>query len=298
MKLLWDQSGQRTYETGVDQGVLYIPANGVYGPGSGKAWNGLTTVTESPDGAEANAIYADNMMYLNLISAENFKATIEAYTYPDEFAQCDGSLQPSPGVSVGQQTRKAFGLSYRTRVGNDVDSADYGYKLHLVYNATTAPSEKAYATINDSPEAITLSWEISTVPIPITQQVNGVTPKPTAILTIDSTKVDATALAALEAALYGDAGADARLPLPDEVITMFAGTVSQVTPTVPSFTSPDITIPTVTGVQYRRADTNAVVTGTVTVGTTTGDKLVIYAVPTAGYAFPPNVDDDWQYTRT
>jgi len=299
VKLLWDQTGQRRYETGVDQGVLYIPTNGVYGPGSGVAWNGLTTVTESPTGAESNPIYADNMKYLDLISTEWFGCTIEAYTYPDEFVQCDGSLVPSAGVYIGQQNRKAFGLSYRTRIGNDLNGTDYGYKLHLVYGAIAAPSEKAYATINDSPEAITLSWEITTTPIQVTTLVGGVTPKPTALLTIDSTKVNPANLAALEAALYGTGGTDARLPLPDEVIGMFAGSIVTATPTQPTFASPTITIPAVTGVQYRRADTNAVVAaGPVTVGTTSGDKLVIYAVPAVGYAFPANVDDDWMYTRT
>lgn len=297
-KLTWDGTGERRYETGVDRGVLYIATNGVYGPGSGTAWNGLTTVTESPSGAEANAIYADNIKYLNLISAEEFGGTIEAYTYPDAFAQCDGSLVSAGNVVLGQQNRKSFGLCYRTRVGNDVSGSDYGYKLHLVYGATAAPSEKAYATINDSPEAITFSWEITTSPVSVTTQINGVTPRPTAILTIDSTKVTPANLATLEDALYGTAGTDGRLPLPDEVIAMFAGSISTATPTIPTFVSPTITIPTVTGVQYRRADTNAVVTGTVTVGSAPGDKLVIYAVPTAGYAFSAGIDDDWQYTRT
>lgn len=295
-KLKWDQIGERRFETGVDHGVLYIPTNGVYDEGF--PWNGLTTVTESPSGAEANAIYADNMKYLNLISAEEFGGTIEAYTYPDEFEQCDGGLSPVPGVSVGQQSRKTFGLAYRTRVGNDVEGSDFSYKLHLVWGAIVAPSEKAYATINDSPEAITLSWEFTTTPVEVTELIGGVTPKPTAIMTIDASKVDADALAALEDALFGTAGSDARLPSPDEVIAMFAGTITTATPTVPTFVSPNITIPTVTGVTYRRGDTNAVVTGSVTVPGTTGDKLVIYAVPKPGYTFPPGIDDDWQYTRT
>lgn len=298
-KLLWDQTGERRYETGVDRGVLYVPTNGVYGPGSGVAWNGLTTVTESPSGAEANAIYADNIKYLSLYSAEEFGGTIEAYTYPDEFMECDGSLISGGGVNIGQQSRKAFGLSYRSRVGNDTGGSDYGYKLHLVYSATASPSEKAYATINDSPEAITFSWEFTTIPVAITTEINGVTPKPSAILTIDSTKVDATALAALEDALYGTAGADARLPMPDEVIAMFEGTITEVTPTQPAFASPTITIPTVTGVIYKRGDTNATVAaGPVTVGTDPGDTLVIYAVPAPGYVFPEGVDNDWMYTRT
>lgn len=296
--LLWDQVGQRFYETGVDRGVLYIPVNGVYAPGSGHAWNGLTTVTESPSGAESTKTYADNIPYLNLISIEEFGGTIEAYTYPDEWMQCDGSLVSDGGVQVGQQTRKPFGLSYRTRVGNDTDGSDFGYKLHLVYNALAAPSEKAYATINDSPEAVSLSWTFTTTPIPVTTTIDGLTPKPTSILTIDSTKVDADALAALEAMLYGDSGADARLPSPDEVIALFAGTLTAATPTAPTFVSPDITIPTVTGVVYHRGDTNAVVSGTVTIAGASGTTLIIYAVPAAGYHFPSGVDDDWMFTKS
>ena len=222
-KLVWDATGKRLYETGVNQAVLYpMDLNGTYTVGV--AWNGLTAVTESPSGAEASPLYADNIKYLNLISAEEFGATIEAYTYPDEFAVCDGSAELTPGVSVGQQARKVFGLCYKTLLGNDVDGADFGYKLHLVYGALAAPSEKAYATVNDSPEAITLSWEVSTTPV----SVAGL--KPTACLTIDSTKVDAAKLAALEDILYGkNATTDpvapatvARLPLPDEIKTIMA----------------------------------------------------------------------------
>ena len=195
-KLVWDQTGERLYETGVKNGVLYIPTNGVYN--KGVAWNGLTAVTESPSGAEATALYADDIKYLSLMSTEEFGATVEAYTYPDEFAQCDGSVSLATGVMIGQQPRKTFGLSYKTTVGNDVDGNDYGYKLHLIYGALAAPSEKAYSTINDSPEAITFSWEITTTPVNVTGA------KPTASLTIDSTKVDAEKLAALEKVLYGD----------------------------------------------------------------------------------------------
>lgn len=212
-KLVWDKTGERLYETGVDHGVLYpIQTGGVYS--KGVAWNGLSAVTESPSGAEASPFYADNIKYLNLMSAEEFGATIEAYMYPDEFAECDGSAEIATGVSIGQQARKVFGLSYRTLLGNDVDSNDYGYKLHLIYGALAAPSEKGYSTINDSPEPITLSWEITTTPI----NVAGF--KPTACVTIDSTKVDATKLAALEAILYGSDSEEARLPLPDELITI------------------------------------------------------------------------------
>ena len=218
-KLVWDQTGERLYETGVDHGVLYpIQEGGLYN--KGVAWNGLTAVTESPSGAEANPLYADNIKYLNLIAAEEFGATIEAYTYPDEFAECDGSAALMPGVFIGQQARKTFGLSYRTVLGNDVDSNDYGYKLHLIYGAIAAPSEKGYSTINDSPEAITFSWEVSTTPVNVTGF------KPTASLTIDSTKVDADKLAALEAVLYGGESEEARLPLPDEIITIMGGAVA------------------------------------------------------------------------
>lgn len=291
-KLVWDQVGERRYETGVDQGVLYIPVGGVYS--SGYAWNGLTAVTESPSGAEATPIYADNIKYLNLLSVEEFNATIEAYTYPDQFAQCDGTATPQPGVAVGQQVRKMFGLSYRTKVGNDVAAGDFGYKLHLVYGALAAPSEKAFATVNDSPEAVTFSWELTTTPVTVT----GL--KPTAIMTIDSTKVTAANLTALENALYGTGGTDPRLPLPDEAIAMFAGSVTNATPTQPTFVSTTgvITIPVVTGVVYKRADTNVTVTGTVTIAGGAGASLIIYAVPAAGYQFPAGTDDDWQFTRT
>lgn len=296
-KLLWDQIGQRLYETGSDKGVLYVPTNGVFGPGSGHAWNGLTAVTESPSGAESTKTYADNIPYLNLISREEFMCTVEAYTYPDEYKACIGQIQSTPGVGIGQQSRKSFGLCYRTLIGNDTDATDYGYKLHLVYGCTAAPSEIAYATVNDSPEAIGLSWAISTIPVPITVTVDGKIPKPTSILTIDSTLVDADALAALEDILYGTVGVDARLPMPDEVITLFAGTINEATPSVPSFTSPTITIPSVTGIQYRRGDTNAVVSGTITISGASGSTLVIYAVPIPGYILTPGKDDDWMYTK-
>ena len=214
-KLVWDQTGERIYETGVKNGVLYVQGvGGTYD--KGVAWNGLTAVTESPSGAEASPLYADDIKYLNLMSNEEFGATIEAYTYPEEFAECDGSASIATGVYIGQQARKTFGLSYRTVIGNDVDSNDYGYKLHLIYGALAAPSEKAYATINDSPEAITFSWEVTTTPV----NVKGF--KPTASVTIDSTKVEAEKLAALEAILYGTEEKEARLPLPDEIATLMA----------------------------------------------------------------------------
>lgn len=210
-KLVWDATGERKYETGVRNGVLYVMGEGGTYP-KGVAWNGLTAVTESPSGAEATALYADDTKYLNLISAEEFGATIEAYMYPDEFAECDGSATLAAGVTIGQQPRKTFGMSYRTVYGNDVDNERYGYKLHLIYGAVAAPSEKAYATINDSPEAITFSWEVKTTPVNVTGH------KPTASLTIDSTKVDEVKLKKIEDILYGAAEGEARLPLPDEII--------------------------------------------------------------------------------
>lgn len=211
-KLTWDASGERLYETGVKQGVLYVMDSNVYG--NGVAWNGLTAITESPSGAESTPLYADDIKYLDLRSTEEFGATIEAYTYPDEFAACDGSASLADGVSIGQQARKMFGLCYRTTVGNDTDGTDHGYKLHLIYGATASPSEKAYETINDSPEAITFSWEITTTPVSVTGF------KPTASITIDSTKADPTCLAALEEKLYGGASTEPTLPLPDEVKTI------------------------------------------------------------------------------
>jgi hypothetical protein len=212
--LTWDDVGDKLYETGVDHGVLYLPDDaGVYN--SGVAWNGLTTVTESPSGADPNPQFADNIKYLNITSAEEFGGTIEAFTYPEEFAQCDGTALPAPGVAVGQQTRKMFGLCYRTKVGNDVDGVDHGYKLHLLYGAQASPSEKAYATINDSPAAINFSWAITTTPVPVTDL------KPTSLLVIDSTVVDPADLASLEALLYGAGTTEAALPTPDAVIELF-----------------------------------------------------------------------------
>ena len=212
-KLVWDQTGERYYETGVKMGVLYPQsASGTYS--KGVAWNGLTAVTESPSGAEATALYADDMKYLSLYSAEEFGATIEAYTYPDEFAQCDGSAEIADGVTIGQQARKTFGMAYKTTLGNDVSNNDYGYKLHIIYGALASPSEKGYSTINDSPEAITFSWEVTTTPVNVTGK------KPTASLVIDSTKANPEKLTALEKILFGSTEAAARLPLPDEIATL------------------------------------------------------------------------------
>ena len=216
-KLVWDKMGEHLYETGTDHGVLYPQAtSGEYE--TGVAWNGLTAVSESPSGAEATALYADNIKYLNLISAEDYGITIEAYTYPEEFEACDGSAEPVPGVKVAQQVRKGFGFSYRTIVGNDTVGNDYGYKIHLVYGGKAAPSERSYETVNDSPDAITFSWEVNTTPVSVTGY------KPTAHMEIDSTAFTTEAqkakLAAFEDILYGSESSDPRLPLPDEVITL------------------------------------------------------------------------------
>lgn len=214
-KLVWDETGKRYYETGVKQGVLYPQGtNGAYT--KGVAWSGITAVTENPSGAESNPLYADDIKYIDLRSAEEFGATIEAYTYPDEFAVCDGSAEIAPGVTIGQQVRKAFGLSYKTTFGNDTEFNDHGYKLHIIYNATASPSEKGYQTINDNPEAITFSWELTTTPIAVTGY------KPTASLTIDSTKTTAAKMQAIEDILYGTTENEPRLPLPDEIITLMA----------------------------------------------------------------------------
>lgn len=220
-KLVWDKTGERLYETGVSQGVLYpIQPDRKYT--KGVAWNGLSAVTESPSGAEASAIYADNIKYLNLMSAEEFGGTIEAYMAPEEFGECDGTVEIAPGVYAGQQNRKIFGMAYKTLLGNDVDATDHGYKLHMAYGCQASPSEKGYQTVNDSPEALSLSWEFSTTPVEITTLIDGTKKvKPTSIITLDSTKVDATKLAALEKVLFGSddpESADPRLPLPDEVI--------------------------------------------------------------------------------
>lgn len=291
--LTWDQVGERLYETGVDRGVLYLPdENGAYD--EGHAWNGLTTVTESPSGAESNPQYADNIKYLNLVSAEEFGATIEAFTYPDEFGQCDGTASPEAGIFLGQQGRRSFGLAYRTRLGNDLDGTDHGYKLHLVYGALAAPSEKAYATINDSPEAITFSWEVTTTPVDVAGY------KPTALLTIDSTKVDADALADLEDILYGTNVDDPRLPLPDEVITLVGTGVTDVNLNVaanqPTFNNATgvVTLPAVTGVQWQVNGANraAGAQPAIAVGATSE----VTANGTAGYNLVG--DDDWTFERT
>jgi hypothetical protein len=286
-KLTWDNVGQRFFETGVSNGVLYLPdAQGNYI--NGVAWNGLTSVTEAPSGAEANPQYADNIKYLNLFSAEEFTATVEAFTYPDEFAQFDGLGVPEAGITIGQQSRKTFGLSYTTVVGNDLEGNDYGRKLHLVYGCQASPSEKSYSTINDSPEAITFSWSVTTTPVPVTGF------KPTSIMTIDSTKVDGDTLAALELILYGDTAVDPELPQPDTIIALFSGTVTTITAiNPPTQSGNNVTIPTTTGVTYY-IDGEAVPAGVVAI---TEDTLVT-ANPNSGYIFAAGLDDDWLFLHT
>lgn len=283
-QLTWDQTGQKRFEIGVDHGVLYIPDSvGAYV--DGVAWNGLTNVTEKPSGASPNKKYADNMIYLNLYSVEEFMATIEAYTYPDEFQQFDGLAIPSPGIAVGQQIRKSFGLCYRTKIGDDIVGEELGHKLHLVYGCTASPSEKAYATVNDSPDGISFSWDLSTVPV----VVAGFS-KPTALITVDQTQVDPDAYAALEQILYGDVGVDPALPLPGAVIALFTGTITEVTPLQPDFDQPTntITIPTVVGVTYYIND-NDVAAGDVVITVDT----VVQARPNTGFVLAAGVDDDW-----
>lgn len=284
-ELVWDQTGQRYYETGVDHGVLYLPdAQGAYV--DGVAWNGLTSVSESPSGAEPNAQYADNIKYLNLFSAEEFSATIEAFTYPEEFNQFDGLGTPSPGVLIGQQARRNFGLSYRTLVGNDIDGNDHGYKIHLVYGCMASPSEKAYNTVNDSPEPITFSWEVSTTPV----AVPGM--KPTSIITVDSTKVHQATLDALETVLYGSAGIDPALPLPGTIVSMFAGGVTSVSAQVPAYNSETdtITIPNQVGVSYY-VNGQMVAPGPLVIT----EDTVVTARANDGYVLAAGTDDDWFY---
>lgn len=285
----WDKIGERLYETGVDHGVLYIPnAQGVYE--TGFAWNGLTAVSESPSGAEPNPQYADNIKYLNLVSAEEFGATIEAFTYPDAFAQCDGTALVG-GVQITQQVRQSFGFSYRTLVGNDLVGTDYGYKIHIIYGCSAAPSEKSRSTVNDSPEAATFSWEITTSPVevPGTNPNTGKPFRPTAHLTIDSTKVTPAKMKVLEDMLYGTAGVDPKMPTPAQVMAIFSSDSVEVAPVAPSYVSATktITIPTTTGVTYA-IDGNPV-TGSIVISADT----VVTATPNMGYKFPNITDDDW-----
>lgn len=287
-KIVWDEVGTRRYETGVEHGVLYLPdGSGAYI--DGVAWNGLTTVTEKPSGGEANPQFADNMKYLNLFSAEQFGATIEAFTYPDEFALYDGLVVPVAGLTVGQQPRKTFGLSYVSKVGNDLNS-DAGDKIHLVYGCTASPSEKAFSTINDSPEAIAFSWEITTIPVAVTDY------NPTSIITIDETLVDGTAWGALKALLYGGVGSDPSLPLPDAVIALFSGTVTMVTVLNPATYVAGthvVTIPATTGVDYY-VDGELTVAGALA-PMTVGQSKIIEARAKAGYQIDSSLDNDWQF---
>lgn len=293
--LTWDGTGNRFFETGVDRGVLYTynSATGAYD--NGFAWNGLTTVTETPTGGEATPMYADNLKYLNLLSVEELTGTIEAMTYPDAFAVCDGSATIATGVTVSQQNRAPFGLSYRTRIGNDIKGSDLGYKLHLVYGCLASPSERAFATVNDTPEAITFSWGFTTTPVPVSGYKN------TSLITVDSTKIAPANLSSLETMLYGGGPTGQPvLPPPADVIALLTATQTTVTATAPTFTASTgaIVIPTITGVTYRRADTNVVVSGTVTI-TTSGASLRILAAPSSSaYVLSAASDDDWVFTRT
>lgn len=282
-QITWDATGERKYETGVDHGVLY-PQNvdGTYG--DGVAWNGLINISEAPSGAEASPQFADNIKYLNLMSAEEFGGTIEAFSSPIEFDQCDGTARPIAGVTVAQQRRVPFGLSYRNLIGNDIVGTDFGEKIHLVYGALAAPSEKSRGTVNESPEATTFSWEFTTTPV----EVPGL--KPSAHLSIDSTEVKPENLARLKEVVYGTAGEEARLPLPAEVFDIFESeSFIVVRPVAPTFAANTITIPTVTGVIY--LINNKVVTGAVVI---TEDTLVT-SRPAKGYRFSENVDTDWAF---
>lgn len=290
-QITWDKQGERLFETGIDHGVLYIPdETGAYE--NGYAWNGLTSVSESPSGAEANAQYADNIKYLNLISNEEFGATIEAFTYPDEFAQCDGTAVID-GVQLAQQTRRSFGFSYRTLIGNDLVGTDYGYKLHLIYGCDAAPSEKSRSTVNDSPEAATFSWEISTTPAQVTgnNPITGKPFRPTSHLTIDSTQVAADRLKELEDILYGTPGVDPRMPTPNEVLAMISGSVATVRVVNPTYnaSTKTISIPNVPGLVYEI--NGSAVSGDVTI--TEDTVVVVKAAP--GYKLEQPTDDDWLF---
>lgn len=292
-RLLWDQVGEKRFENGVDHGVLFLADNaGNYN--EGHVWNGLTTVTESPSGAEQNKQYADNMVYAALTSAEEFAGSIEAFTYPDKFSECNGEAEPEPGVYLGQQDRRGFGFSWRTKVGNDLN-ANAGYKIHLVWGAQAAPSEKAHATVNDSPEAMSFSWDVTTTPVPV-GTIGGTEYKPTASMVIDSTKVDADALAELEDTLYGTSGEDPVLPTPAEVIALFAGTNTEVRMTsanAPTYNSGThiVTLPAVTGVQWKVNGVNKA--SGAQPAMTVGQTSVVTAHAQSGYILTG--DNDWTY---
>ncbi|HEY2455594.1 MAG TPA: hypothetical protein VGI71_23865 [Scandinavium sp.] len=286
--VVWDGTGQRKFEAGVDHGVLYLlnSESGEYD--SGFAWNGLTTVKEQPGGAAPNPSYADNIKYLNLLSTETYSGTIEAWTYPDEWGVCDGTAAPVAGVVVGQQTRQTFGLCYRSKIGNDI-SSDAGFKLHLVYGALAAASERDFATINDNPSSVQFSWAFECSPVPMTNM------KPTCQLTIDSTKVNAGALTDLMDLLYGTEGTDPSLPMPDDVLALFSGTVTVTAePAVPTMTADVITIPAVTGVIYSidGVDVDAGAQPAITQNT------VVHARPAQGYIFPDPSVDEWFFQHT
>lgn len=284
-ELLWGKVGDKRYETGTSHGVLYHPNNsGQYT--LGYAWNGLVSVTQSPTGAESNKQYADNTVYVNLVSVEEFAGTIEAFTYPDEFELNNGNAIIN-GVSVGQQNRLPFGFSYQSLIGNDVEGTDYGYKIHLIYGAQAGVSELNHQTVNETPEAATMSWEITTTPVSA-----GAGLKPTARLTIDSTDHTPEKMQALKDILYGTAGTNPRLPLPAEVIALFAGSVLTATPARPAFneTTDKITIPNISGVIYEIGGV-PVVPGDITISV----RTIVTARPVVGYKFPTNIVTAWQY---
>lgn len=291
--LEWDNVGQRTYETGVSNGVLYQIDSDTGEYIDGVAWNGLTTVTEKPTGADSNKQYADNIMYLNLIAAEVFGCTVEAFTYPPEFEQNDGSIAATAGVSVGQQARKPFGFCYKTLKGNDTEGNSYGYKLHMVWNALAAPSEKAYATVNDSPSPINFSWDVTTTPTAV-GTVLAVPYAPTSLITVDSSKVDLAKLATLEGYLYGTVDDDPMLPSPAQVITIMASALTTATPTIPTYNSTTdiVTIPSVTGVEYL---VHGAVVPSGDYGPITTNTLV-KARPATGYKFPEPTATEWLIT--
>ena len=288
-KLTWDDLGKRLFETGVDRGVLYIP-DGTGAFTTGVAWNGLTAVTESPTGAGSTPEYADNLKYLNLIAAEDFGATVEAYTYPDEFGQFDGLVTPTPGVNVGQQDRKTFGLCYRTKLGNDVSGDSFGYKLHLLYGCQAAPSDRAYSTVNDKPASIVFKWVLSTTGQAVTGR------KPTSLITIDSTKVTAPTLTALETILYGGVGVNPVLPTPDSVIaTMTSGVTNIAVLTAPTYVTAThtITIPAQAGIGYYIGGVLQVA-GPVVL--TAAQSVIVSARANTGYTIASGNDTDWQFT--
>lgn len=288
--LKWDQTGERVFENGVEKGVFYIPNSaGQYT--DGVAWNGLVSVTESPSGAEVNKQYADNRVYASLRSAEEFGATVEAFTYPPESIQAlDGAATPTPGLALGQQGRTSFGMSYVTKIGNDLNP-EAGEKIHLVYGATANPSEKAYNTVNDSPEAATFSWELTTDPVAV-GTVNGVEYKPLSTITLDTTKEDPEAVSTLKEFLYGTEGTDPSLPSPAAVLAIFSGATLTVTPTVPTYddATNTLTIPSVTGVAYSIND-QIVPAGPIVLT----ENTLVTATPTVGYKFPPKIDNDWLF---